>query len=84
VNISNEQRTQIRQSFTNVNIRSVPSVDFSIGVGVVVPAHYDLVDIPSSIVQIVPAWRGYKVIRVGGRVIIIEPGSRRIVTVIEV
>jgi hypothetical protein len=53
-------------------------------VGTVIPATVELVDIPPAIIQIVPAWRGYKVIKVGERVIIIEPSSRRIVTVIEV
>jgi hypothetical protein len=55
-----------------------------VSVGTVIPATFDLVEIPAEIVRIVPAWRGYRVIKVGGRIIIVEPSSRRIVTVIEV
>jgi hypothetical protein len=42
------------------------------------------VDIPAEIVRIVPAWRSYKVIRVGSQIIIVEPSSRRIVEVLSI
>jgi hypothetical protein len=41
-----------------------------------------LVDVPSEIVRIVPAWRSYKVIRVRGQYVIVEPSSRKIVYVL--
>ncbi|MFL5057404.1 MAG: DUF1236 domain-containing protein [Microvirga sp.] len=51
--------------------------------GTVVPASVEWHDLPVEVVSVVPAYRGYKYILVGNRIVIIEPGTRKIVTVIE-
>ncbi|HKG82592.1 MAG TPA: DUF1236 domain-containing protein [Beijerinckiaceae bacterium] len=48
-----------------------------------VPASVEWHDLPVEVVRVVPAYRGYKYILVGNRIVIIEPGTRKIVTVIE-
>jgi hypothetical protein len=83
VSVTNEQRTQIRQSFTSVNVPSVTSVNFGVSVGTVIPETVTLVEVPAEIVRIVPAWRGYRVVKVRNQWIIVEPSTRKIVTVIE-
>jgi hypothetical protein len=83
VNITNEQRTQIRQSFTHVNVPSVSNVNFAVSVGTVIPESVTFVDVPEDIVRVVPAWRRYKVVKVRNQIIIIDPGPRRIVQIIE-
>ena len=79
-----EQRTQIRQSFTSVNVPSVSNVNFSVSVGTVIPETVTLIDVPEEIVRIVPAWRRYKVVKIRNQIIVIDPGPRRIVQIIEV
>ena len=82
VNITNVQRTQIFQTFNNVNVPTIWDVGFAVSVGAVIPATVTLVDVPTEVVRIVPAWRRYKVVRVRDRIVIVDPRSRRIVTVL--
>ena len=84
MNITTEQRTQIRQSFTSVNVPSISNVNFSLSVGTAIPDTVTLVDVPAEIIRIVPAWRSYKVVKVRDRIIIVDPARRTIVTIIEV
>jgi len=82
-NITSEQRTQITRSFSNVHVAPATNVNFAISTGTVVPASVEWHDLPVEVVSVVPAYRGYKYILVGNRIVIIEPGTRKIVTVIE-
>jgi len=60
----------------------VASVNFSLSVGTVVPRNVRVVAVPETIVRIHPAWRGYMYFLVGDQIVIVEPGSLRIVAVI--
>jgi cytoskeletal protein RodZ len=81
--ISTEQRTQIRQTVMRVgDAPRVSSVNFSLSVGTVVPRTVKYVLLPSRVVEIYPAWRGYHFFIVGDQIVIVEPGSLRIVAVI--
>jgi hypothetical protein len=82
-NLTTEQRTQITRSFSSVNVRPATNVNFSIATGVVVPTTVEWHDLPAEVVRVIPAYRGYKYSLVGNRIVIIEPSSRKIVTVIE-
>jgi hypothetical protein len=83
VNITNEQRTQLRQSFTSVNVPTVSNVNFSVAVGTVIPETVTFVDVPAEIVRIVPEWRRYKVVKIRNQIIVVDPGPRRIVQIID-
>ena len=81
--INTEQRTQIRQTVMRVgDAPRVSSVNFSLSVGTVVPRTVKYVLLPSRVVEIYPAWRGYHFFIVGDQIVIVEPGSLRIVAVI--
>jgi hypothetical protein len=81
--ISTEQRTQIRQTVMQVgDAPRVSSVNFSLSVGTVVPRTVKYVLLPPRVVEIYPAWRGYHFFIVGDQIVIVEPGSLRIVAVI--
>ena len=60
----------------------VSSVNFSLSVGTVVPRTVKYVLLPPRVVEIYPAWRGYHFFIVGDQIVIVEPGSLRIVAVI--
>jgi hypothetical protein len=50
----------------------------------VVPRTVTFHPIPVEIVEIYPAWRGYRVILVGSQLVIVHPSSYRIIAVIAV
>lgn len=84
VKVTSEQQTRLRTVVSKTNIREVNNVNVSVSVGTVLPPTVELVALPSEIIEIVPQFRSYRVIKVGGRLLIVEPGSRRIVYIINV
>ena len=79
-----EKQTQIRTAFkSETSIRETTNVNFNIAVGTVVPASVHFYPIPSRIVEIYPEWRGYEVILVNGRYVIVRPRTHEIVYIIE-
>ncbi len=85
VQISNEQRTQLRTQIQKANIRTVTrdQINVSIAVGTALPSTVTFVPLPDPIVTIVPQFRGYHAVRVGNQILIVEPGTRRIVYILE-
>lgn len=85
VQISDQQRTQLRSRIKDANIRTVDrdQINVSISVGAVLPSTVTFVPLPDQIVTIVPEFRGYQAVQVGDQILIVEPGTRRIVYIIE-
>lgn len=82
-NITTEQRTRIRQTVMSTsNAPRVSKVDFSVSVGTAVPRTVHLVPVPTTIVEIQPAWRGYMYFIVGEQIVIVEPDTHKIIAVI--
>jgi hypothetical protein len=84
VNITTEQRSQIRTHLGQLRAGRVDRVDFNISVGTTVPRTVIIRDLPPAIVRIVPRYRGYKYILVEDEIVIIHPRTLRIVAVIPV
>jgi hypothetical protein len=81
--LNTEQRTRIRETvLRGGNVNRVSNVNFNISVGTVVPRSVHLVAVPSTIVEVHPAWRGFLYFVVNDEIIIVEPGTLRIVAVI--
>ena len=70
-------------AFARLDVRPLDRVDFSISVGTVIPTHVHLRPLPSTIVEIVPRYRGYDFFVVKDEIVIVEPRSHKIVDVIE-
>jgi hypothetical protein len=79
-----EQRSKIRTTVLTSNAPRVTNVNFSIRVGTVVPRSVRLVAVPAPIIEIYPAYRGFLYFVHGDEIVIVEPGTLRIVTVIAV
>jgi hypothetical protein len=77
-----EQKAKIRTTVLTANAPRVTNVNFSVNVGTVVPRTVRVVAVPATLVEIHPAWRGYMYFVHGDDIIIVEPGSLRIVAVI--
>jgi hypothetical protein len=82
--LTTEQRTQVREHFgSSVRSRSIPNANFAISVGTVVPRSVHVYEVPADVVEIVPAYRGYKYVVVGDEILILNPRTLRIVAIID-
>jgi hypothetical protein len=64
-------------------IEEVAHVNFNLSIGTVVPAGVRYHPMPSRIVEIYPEWRGYELILVQGKYIVLRPHTHEIVYIIE-
>jgi hypothetical protein len=83
---SEPQRASLSAGFnqyiTRMNIWSRPPWEFPATVGGIVPGWVQVYGVPSEIVAIYPAFAGSEFLVVGDDVVILEPGSRRIVAML--
>jgi len=83
VNVTVEQKTEIRQIVREVNVEPVTDIDFEINVGVAVPRTIEFRPLPPRIIELVPAYRDYVFfVLADGRIVIVEPSSYEIVLII--
>lgn len=82
VNINDQQRTRISASISHLNVQPLTSVNFSLSVGTVVPRDVRLQPLPAEVVEIVPQYRGYNFVLVKDEIVIVEPSTYKIVTVL--
>jgi cytoskeletal protein RodZ len=78
-----EKRTQITSAIKSEKIQETTNVNFNIAVGATIPASVRFHPLPARIVEIYPEWRGYEVVYVRGRYIIVRPQTHEIVYIIE-
>ena len=58
------------------------NVNFALTIGTPVPRSVKLVRLPSTIVEIEPAWRDFEYFVVGGEIVIVDPRKMEIVAVV--
>jgi hypothetical protein len=78
-----EQRTKVSTTIRQTNVKKVTNVNFNVSVGTVVPRGVTLHALPATVIEVYPQWRGYQFVMVEDEILIIEPGSNRIVAVID-
>ena len=79
-----EKRTQIVTAIKSEKIEDVgTNVNVNLSIGATVPGTVRFYPLPPRIVEIYPEWRGYEVIRIHGRYVIVRPETREIVYIIE-
>ena len=66
-----------------VTRRERPDLRRKCVVGASVPAEVELAPVPETVITEVPDFRSYRYFRHGDDVILVEPGSRRVVHVID-
>ncbi len=84
VSLTTEQRTTIRQTVLTSSAPRVTNVNFDIKVGTVVPRTVRVAPLPVTLIEIQPSWRGYMYFVYNDEIIVVEPGTLRIVAVLEV
>jgi uncharacterized protein DUF1236 len=77
-----EKQTQIVSAIKSERIQET-NINVNVAVGTVLPASVHFVPLPPRIVEIYPEWRGYEVVLIHGRYVIVRPQTREIVYIIE-
>lgn len=83
VNLTTSQKTEIHN--TIISDHSAPRashLSINLAVGVAVPETVHFAPLPPRIVEIEPAWRGYEYFVYADEIVIIEPGTRRVVAIV--
>ena len=82
ININDQQRTRVTESITRLNVQPITNVNFSLSVGTAVPRDIRLQTLPADVVEVVPQYRGYSFFVVRDEIVIVEPSTYQIVTVL--
>jgi Protein of unknown function (DUF1236) len=80
--LSSDQRTRLHTVIIGRDIRRVDDVDFPLTVGTRVPDTVTFYDLPETMVDIIPEYRGYDYIVVRDELVIIDPETLEIVAVL--
>ncbi|MGY4626254.1 DUF1236 domain-containing protein [Bradyrhizobium sp. USDA 4486] len=82
VNLDRQQESRISASISRLNVRPLTNVNFSLNVGTVVPRDVQLSTLPPDVVEIVPQYRGYSFALVKDQIVVVDPATYKIVTVL--
>ncbi|TQF32349.1 DUF1236 domain-containing protein [Bradyrhizobium sp. UNPA324] len=82
VNLNRQQETKISTSISHLNVQPLTRVNFSLNVGTVVPRDVHLSTLPPDVVEIVPQYRGYSFALVKDQIVVVDPATYKIVTVL--
>ena len=84
--MSDEQRTRVStrfsQSIDRMNVRPLSRSQVSVSIGATVPRSVRAYTVPRDIVAIHPQFRGHRFVVVDDDIVIVEPGSSRVVSVL--
>ncbi len=84
IDVPEGKRSQIAKSFSSHKVKST-NVDIDVSVGVAVPHSVVLHTVPVDIVEIVPAFRGYRYfVLASGEIVIVDPATFVVVYVLPV
>jgi hypothetical protein len=84
VTLSSDQRTKIQQTvLAGSNVPRINNVNFALNVGVAVPTTVRVVDVPPTLIEIYPQWRGHQYFVVRDDIVIVDR-SRQIVATVPV
>ncbi len=82
IQVTEQQRTQIRERISHVKVERIEHPRFSVRVGAEIPRSVHVEVLPPEIVEIVPEYQGFDFVMVGDEILIVDPGSRQMVAVI--
>ena len=81
---ADEQRTRVStrfsQSIDRMNVRPLSRSQISVSIGATIPRSVRAYAVPRDIVAIYPRFRGHRFVVVDDEIVIVEPGSQRVVT----
>lgn len=81
-NLEPQQQSRIVDTLRSHRSEATTNMNFSVNVGATVPESVHHRPLPEDIITIAPQYRGYDYVMVRDEVVIIEPRTRKVVTVI--
>jgi hypothetical protein len=85
--MSQDQRARVTarfsQSIDRMNVRPLSRANISVSIGAPLPRSVRFYPVPRDIVAIYPQFRSHRFVLVDDEIVIIEPRSRRVVTVLQ-
>ena len=81
IELSPDQRTTVYSTITRERVRTPPPAGLSFRVGAAVPAEVELYAVPDAVE--VPAIRRYRYTVWNNQVVLVDPGSRKVIQIIE-
>ena len=82
VQVTQRQRTEIRQRLAHTRVDRIEHPRFSVSVGAEIPRSVHVEVLPPAIVDVVPEYQGFDYVMVGDEILIVDPDSMQIVAVI--
>jgi len=82
--LSSDQKTRLHEIIAGGNLQRVNHADFALSVGTRVPNTVTLYDVPATIVDILPQYRGFEYVVIMDELVIIDPETLEIVAVLPV
>ena len=82
IELSPEAGKAFHEHVTAFNVTPV-TVETEMAIGTSVPANVTLIPVPTEIIEGAPELKGYGFFLVGGRVHVVDPQTRTVVTIIE-
>ena len=82
VALNTQQQTQVGQAIAQHKVQPLGDVRFSIAIGTAVPRSVQLRALPADLATFVPQYRGYSYFVVEDEVVIVDPSSSKIVTIL--
>jgi hypothetical protein len=80
--MSTEQTVRFRETLKGEKAERLTGVQFSIAIGEEVPRSVHFHRLPARIVEYAPQYRDFDYVLVGDDILIVDPGTHRIVAVI--
>ena len=80
--LSTEQHAKIRDTLRSGKAERLTNVQFSTTVGMIIPGTVHRYDLPVSVLEYAPQYRGHEYILVGDEILIVDPRTLTIVAVI--
>jgi len=83
VELSGDRKERVTSSFKKESVKEVTNVNVDISVGRRLPRDWHYHPVPTAVIEIVPAYRGYRYVYVEDRYVIVDPESYEVVYVID-
>jgi hypothetical protein len=82
VRLSEAQMQTIYQSITKTQKNDPAPTGFRAAVGTIVPGSITVMPVPGSVAELIPQTKGFDVARVEGQVMLVDPKSREVLSVV--
>ncbi len=80
IELSPEQRTTVYRTITKERVRTAPPAGISFSIGAEIPASVELYAVPETVE--VPSIRRYRYTVWNNQVVLVDPGTRKVVQII--